>query len=184
MADTDKLLDHNYDGIQEYDNDLPTWWVALFWVTIIWSVIYIFYFHMQATPQEQLAEEMKSIAALQGKTAAAANAAVTEESLLAMVNDPAIIKKGQEIFNGKCGVCHGPQGGGLIGPNLTDNAWIHGGKMLEIRNTIMEGVPAKGMISWKTLMPADDVNAVVAFVRSLKGTTPPNPKAPEGIAVE
>ena len=178
----DELLSHNYDGIEEYDNSLPLWWRWLFYLTIVFAVVYVAYYHLgSGLNQEQtLALEMKTIADQKPK---ATGGELTEEQLLAKVSDPTVVAKGKEVFQARCLACHGPLGGGIVGPNLTDDHWIHGGKLLDIRNTIMEGVPAKGMISWKALMPAEEVDAVVAYIRSIRGTNPPGGKPPEGEVV-
>ena len=176
----DELLNHDYDGIQEYDNNLPKWWVQLFWVTIIFSVVYVVYYHMMGgLNQEQVLAkeiaEMQQFHASQPKSEG-----VTEESLLALVSNPAAIQSGAAIFQAKCLACHGPQGQGLVGPNLTDDHWIHGPKLTDMRKIVVEGVAAKGMLSWKGLLTDDEISSVVAYIRTLHGTNPPNPKAPEG----
>ena len=183
MADQDKLLDHNYDGIQEYDNDLPRWWVWLFWITVIWGIIYVFYFHAPSTPtpHEKLAADLKEIDAQRAKHAPAPSAGGDESTmLLALAKSTDAVTKGGAVFTAKCAPCHGAAGQGVIGPNLTDNFWIHGGAITDIKRTVVEGVPAKGMIAWKALLTADEMNNVVAYVWTLNGTNPPNPKAAEG----
>ncbi len=177
----DKLLDHNYDGIQEYDNDLPKWWVNIFWVTIIWGVIYIFYFHFYLdSTEERLNTALAAIEAKKIKSIDS-NQPTDEAAILSsLIGNQEVIAKGATTFATKCAACHGMQGQGLVGPNLTDEYWIHGGKLTDIKHTILEGVPAKGMLSWKALMTNEEVNSVIAFIISIKGTTPPNPKAPEG----
>ena len=176
--DQDKLLDHDYDGIKEYDNDLPQWWVQLFWLTGIVGVMLAVWFHMPSTPtpDELLATQVKE---LEGKMANA-KGDLTNESLLAMLDDEPRIKVGKEVFLAKCMACHGAEGQGIVGPNLTDKFWIHGGSPLEIKRVIEEGVLEKGMLAWKTQLKPDEIISAVAYVWSLKGTTPATPKAPEG----
>lgn len=181
--DRDELLDHNYDGIQEYDNDLPRWWVWLFIITVVWGGVYAVWFHSQATPTEQLTAEMQALEALRSAQAAAAPAPASEDSLLALARDGATLKRGGEIYAAKCLACHGAAGEGLVGPNLTDDHWIHGGKITDIKNVVLEGVLDKGMIAWKSMMSGEEIDAVVAFVWSLHGTNPPNAKAPQGESV-
>lgn len=185
MAERDQLLNHNYDGIKEYDNDLPRWWVQLFWITAIGGIIYAVWFHFiwGSTPHAELAKEMQLISDLRAKDTVASSAQLSDETLFAMAKDSGAISKGQAVFMGKCLACHGAQGGGIVGPNLTDDYWIHGGKPLEIRKIIIEGVAAKGMIPWGTQLPPDDINAVTAFVLSLHGTNPAGAKGPEGSLV-
>ena len=176
--DQDKLLDHDNDGIKEYDNDLPKWWVQLFWLTGIVGVMLAVWFHLPSTPTPDQALAQR-LAELDAKKPASAE--LTNESLLAMLRDSKRQHEGQEIFVAKCVACYGPQGQGIVGPNLTDNHWIHGNTPLEIKRVIEEGVLEKGMLSWKTMLKPDEILDVSAYVWSLKGTTPPNPKAPEGI---
>lgn len=175
----DQLLDHDYDGIKEYDNDLPSWWLWLFYITIIISAVYAVWFHGGFTEraQDKVARE---IAAQQQTAATQAKAGPTEERLLALVNDPKMLAVGKEVFAGKCSPCHGPDGGGLIGPNLTDKYWIHGGRITDIHRTITEGVPDKGMVTWDGIISDDEINAVAAFIWTLYGTTPGTPKEPQG----
>lgn len=178
--DRDRLLDHDYDGIQEYDNDLPRWWLSLFIVTVIWSGIYAVWFHSRATPTERLAAEMQELESLRAAQAAARPAPASEESLLALASDAATLKRGSEIYAAKCLACHGAAGEGLVGPNLTDDYWIHGASISDIKHIVLEGVLDKGMIAWKAMMSGEEIDTVVAFVWSLHGTNPPNAKAPQG----
>ncbi len=183
----DKLLGSFYDGIQEYDNDLPRWWLWLFYGTIIFAVVYVGYYHLGSglSQEEELAVKMAAIN--ESKKVAAAtqkDAALDADGLLALAGKAEIVAKGKETFTVKCVACHNAQGQGLVGPNLTDNYWIHGGKITDIRNVIEVGVAAKGMIPWKGLLSDDEINAVTAFIWSIKGSNPPNPKEPQGEKVE
>ena len=183
MAEKDELLEHNYDGIKEYDNDLPRWWVQLFWLTALGGLIYIVWFHFLwgSTPDETLRREIAELHQLQAKgVPATAAPELTDEVLLAMVGDSTTVSRGQGVFASKCVACHGALGGGIVGPNLTDKYWIHGGTPLQIRKVIVEGVSAKGMLAWGTTLPADEIDAVTAYILSLHGTNPPGAKAPEG----
>lgn len=182
-GETDKLLDSNYDGIQEYDNDLPLWWVALFFFTIFWGMGYIVYYRFGPglSTTAALEEEMAAAqAAQQTQLASNAPAEVTDDQLLALTKDAAVIAQGQGVFASKCLACHGPQGQGLVGPNLTDDYWIHGAKLTDNLRTVREGVLDKGMLAWKGLLSPDEIKAVVAYAYTLRGTNPPNPKAPQG----
>lgn len=190
----DKLLDHSYDGIQEYDNPLPRWWLWMFYGTIIFSVIYFPYFHMFGgkLPLDEYAEEMAQAQALRAKQeaqiaaaqqaqqqAAASDASGTSAAAAPVVaggNSDA----GKGIYTQYCLACHGAAGEGGIGPNLTDNFWIHGNTTADLVKTVTEGVPAKGMVPWKSTLSPTKINDVVAFIETLKGTNPPNAKAPEG----
>lgn len=178
MATEDQLLDSNYDGIKEYDNQLPRWWVQLFWITIILGVIYAVWFHAPSTPtpKEELAAGLAELKALRSSASAHEGAV----DLAKLVTMSTVVESGKTIFASRCVACHAAEGQGLVGPNLTDNFWIHGGSPQDIHKVITEGVVAKGMIAWKDLLSADEINALVAFIWSIRGTTPPNPKAPEG----
>lgn len=191
MSDKDKkvdeVLDHNYDGIEEYDNDLPLWWQWLFWGTAIFGVIYVLYYHVgpglnqEETLALEVMEAEKVKAWEEGSTEKEEN---QEAELLAMVSDQERVSAGKKIFQAKCMACHGMNAEGLVGPNLTDNYWIHGGTLKEIKYTIENGVVAKGMLAWKTMMSADEIEDVVVYVWSLNGTNPPNAKPQEGTLVE
>ncbi|MBX7136929.1 MAG: c-type cytochrome [Oligoflexia bacterium] len=181
----DELRGHNFDGIEEYDNSLPRWWVWLFIITIVFSVIYPFYYDFgpgQFAP-ETVDAEMAALAQLRQASGGATGGVLDESALLKLASNGATVSQGSAVFTAKCVVCHGAQGQGLIGPNLTDNYWIHGGKITDIHNVVTNGVLEKGMLAWKDQLTADELNSVVAFVWSIRGTTPPNPKAPQGDAV-
>lgn len=174
--ETDKLLDHVYDGIQEYDNPLPPWWVWLFVITIIWGFGYIVYYHvLEAGPgqEEEYAAEIAQADLLYG------NKKQLEENLMPLT-DPTSLDAGKDIFIKNCAACHTNDGGGLVGPNLTDEYWIHGGAYEDIVRTTSNGVAEKGMLAWKTTLKPDQIQQVSSFIVTLQGTTPSNPKAPEG----
>ena len=175
----DKLLSgHEYDNIRELDNNLPKWWVWLFIITIIFAVVYIFVFDViKVAPYQQ--EEWKKEMADAGSVAPGQSAPVANANLAALTDKPSL-EAGKEIWIKQCKVCHLEGGQGLVGPNLTDNFSIHGCGYSDVVNTIMVGVPEKGMISWKTQMTDDQILKVASYVMTLKGTTPPNPKAPQG----
>ncbi len=190
----DELLNHNYDGIQELDNDLPPWWLYLFYFTIAFGIVYLIYYHVLGLGDLQVAQyekEMKAAqmkyaslttpAAQQTETQAQPEAAQTEMQPL---TDEASLAQGKEIFKANCIPCHGEFGQGVIGPNLTDDYWLHGGHFPEIVNTITNGVPAKGMVPWGPILGKDKITKVASYVMSLHGTNPPNPKAPEGEKME
>lgn len=184
MTDKDELREHSFDGIQEYDNDLPRWWVVLFWITIVWGVGYVGYFHFYLpSPEERLASSLKDREQQMASRQSAKPVVSAEEErarLIALTSDQKMKTIGAQVYGTSCAPCHGAEGQGLVGPNLSDNYWIHGGAPENIKHTVLEGVPAKGMIAWKTLLTEEQVNAVVVFVMNLHGTNPPNPKAAEG----
>jgi len=178
-------LDHNYDGIKELDNHLPPWWKWLFYGTIGWAAIYIIVFHFSASlPLSQ--EEYLNEIALAEEQARQRKAAQPEESIdeskLEFMNDPAIIEKGKNVFaNNPCGSCHrNDAGGNTIGPNLTDEYWIHGGDVKSVFNTIKNGAVDKGMPAWGKAMGSQDLRNLTFYIMSLQGTNPPGAKAPQG----
>ena len=177
------LLDHEYDGIKEYDNPLPRWWVWTWWATIIFSVLYWFNVPGIGVGEGQIADYEADVAAAEAQRAqaAAARPGPTEASLVALREDATALDLGRTTFGQMCASCHGPDGGGVIGPNLTDDAWLHGESAMEIYTVVSEGVLAKGMPAWGTMLAPEQVEAVVAYVLTLRGTTPASPKAAEGV---
>jgi len=177
----DQLLDHNYDGIQEYDNPLPTWWTSLFWITIVFSALYAIYFHFGEgkLDVEAYNEDMVAYYDLQAQQLLALGE-IKESTLLGLMDDDAMMAGGAQIFATKCAQCHGNNAQGNIGPNLTDNYWLHGGRLTDIYHTITEGVPSKGMLPWKNQLSPAEILSVAAYVGSLRGSNPASPKAPQG----
>ncbi|MCS6856668.1 MAG: c-type cytochrome [Sandaracinaceae bacterium] len=169
---------HEYDGILEADNLLPRWWLATFYGTIVFSGFYWFYyeaFDIGKSPAEQYAawleEESKK------------NIAVTDEMLIALPSDSTRVEKGRAVFSANCAACHGREGEGNIGPNLTDNAWLHGGRARDIYRTISEGVVTAGMPPWGQTLGQQGVLDVTAFVLSIRNTNKPG-KPPQGQIVD
>lgn len=252
---TNKIIDHDYDGIQEYDNDLPGWWKALFIITIIFAIIYVPYYQLAGDSQEEeyqkemgmhssaseargilgdyaspyagdgemtpaIREKIKKaldvpfndqlmramskadadqLAKLEkafpdvyasytsggAPPAPAAPAEIEEkpaaEKGMKILTDEASLVAGEKVWDTQCFACHLKDGGGSIGPNMTDNYWIHGGDMASIVHTIKVGVPAKGMIPWESTLTPDQIKQVASFIKvKLVGSTPAVPKAPQG----
>lgn len=178
----DILMDHNYDGIRELDNSLPPWWVAMFYITIGFAVVYMTYNHfsgygMSSTEKYELEME-KAEEAVQAYLSKQAN--LVDESNVEMLTDQADLDAGKIIFDTQCAVCHGTMGEGGIGPNMTDQYWVHGGSIKDVFRTVKYGVPEKGMISWKSQLSAGDMAKVSSYILTLVGTNPPNQKDPEG----
>ncbi|MGC3943032.1 MAG: cbb3-type cytochrome c oxidase N-terminal domain-containing protein [Chryseolinea sp.] len=186
LEDESKIeLDHNFDGIKELDNHLPPWWKWLFYATAIWAVIYMVVYHVSDNYPLMIQEydnEVSDAEAQIRKLKASQPQEAIDEAGLKFTADAAIIGKGKEVFNTmNCGSCHRPDGGGnAIGPNLTDEFWIHGGDIKQVFNTIKNGAVDKGMPAWGKSLSPGDVRNVAFFVMSLQGTNPANPKAPQG----
>lgn len=176
------LLDHDYDGIKELDNDLPPWWVGLFYATAIFAVVYMLRFHVFDGDNQIEEYEKSMIAAREAVEEYKKNAPdlLTVENVV-MLTEASDLKKGQDLFDMKCAVCHRTDGGGSIGPNLTDDYWILGGSIQDIFHTISEGGRAgKGMIPWKSDMNPTDIARVSSYIKTLHGTNPVDPKEAEG----
>lgn len=177
------LLDHNYDGIRELDNHLPPWWKWMFYTTIIFAVVYLIGYHVIGNFPLQEEEYQAEISAAQAAALARLGDAPVDnidESNVELVEDPAALAQGKQVFNNNCAQCHKELGEGGIGPNLTDDYWLHGGSIAEIFITIKKGVPEKGMISWEPLLSPTQMQNVTSYIMTLRGTNPPNAKAPQG----
>ncbi len=175
----DRLLaDHEYDGIQELDNDLPPWWKWLFYITIVFGVIYmirLWVFKSDDMNQNKEYEmEMAKIASLPSQQADAASFEIK------VLTDDASIASGKDIYDKNCAVCHTPDGGGLVGPNFTDDYWIHGNSMDDMYKIVTNGVLEKGMTPFKDQLSPTKRLEVLSYIITMHGTTPANPKAPEG----
>jgi cytochrome c oxidase cbb3-type subunit 3 len=181
-GDSDRLLAHEYDGIEEYDNPLPGWWVWIFWATIAFSLGYWLYYQIGPGPSviAQYDADVRVAAERQAKLAPSAGAA-SDDVILVLTKNPQAMASAKEIFTARCLACHGPQGQGLVGPNLTDDYWMHGRRATEILRTISEGVPEKGMVPWRDQLKPEELQMITAYVLSLAGTNPPNPKPPQGV---
>jgi cytochrome c oxidase cbb3-type subunit III len=181
--DSNVTLGHNYDGIEEYDNRLPNWWLFTLYGAIVFSVGYwLFYetFSIGYTQDQAWNREVELAAEAQMQRELGKE--VSDDSLLLMTRVPAQVDAGAKIFQQKCVQCHRADQGGDIGPNLTDDYWLHGPQPLQIYNTVMNGVLDKGMQSWKDQLGPVRVRQVVAFVLTRKGLNVPGGKAPQGKA--
>lgn len=177
----DIMMDHEFDGIRELDNTIPPWFNILFYSTIVIAVLYMLNYHvfkMSGLSAEEYNDEMK-VAAMQREELIRTGAFINENTVKLMTDD-ATISEGKTIFNTNCSACHGTTGAGLIGPNLTDDYWIHGGGVVNVFKTVKYGVPVKGMISWQNQLNPKQMQAVANYILTLKGTNPPNAKQPEG----
>jgi len=175
----DTVLDHEYDGIQEYDNRLPDWWLWILWGTVVFSLGYWLVFHTYGLARLPVAAYEAEMENSGGSLADLGLRGLTADDLRAMAADPAKVAEGGEIFTKNCQVCHLAQGQGLVGPNLTDDYWIHGGDAASIHNVVVQGVVEKGMAAWGRQLGADRVDAVVSYILTLRGTHVEG-KAPQG----
>ncbi len=178
----DIMLDHDYDGIKELDNVLPPWWVYLFYGTIIFSVIYLVRFHVVGdyTQTEEFNKEIELAELEKSKLPKDASEEISYETVDA-VTDAESLAKGKEIFNNACAACHKADGGGLVGPNLTDKHWINGGGIKNIFKIISEGSKNNpSMVAWKSNLSSKDIQSVSSYILTLAGTNPPDAKAAEG----
>lgn len=177
----DIMLDHDYDGIKELDNSLPPWWKYGFYLTIVIGVVYVWYYHYGSGPSQEdefLAEVKRGeeeVAAYLAKSASN-----VDENTVVML-DAAGIEAGKGIFTSNCAACHAADGGGnAVGPNLTDQYWLHGGSLPDVFKSIKYGWPAKGMKSWKDDFSPMQLAQLASFVKSLQGTKPAAPKEAQG----
>ncbi|HLU46705.1 MAG TPA: cbb3-type cytochrome c oxidase N-terminal domain-containing protein, partial [Planctomycetota bacterium] len=172
-GDQDKVV-HVYDGIVEEDNELPRWWLATFWGAIVFAVIYWVVYHslgVASLPLEAYGEEMAKRAGSAGE--------VSDDLLEAMAQVPGEVEGGKKLFETHCAVCHGQSGEGLIGPNLTDDMWIHGGAAMDIYKSIRDGIPSAGMPNWGPPLGEANTRKLATFVISLRGKNLPV-KEPQG----
>jgi cytochrome c oxidase cbb3-type subunit III len=181
VSDHDQLLDHEYDGIREYDNPLPRWWVLMFWGSFVFSIGYYFHYHVSGNGESVAVSyeaELRDAREVEAKRSLAAP--VSEDSLGKLMSDAALMSDAQALFGSRCGPCHGDRAQGVIGPNLTDAAWLHGkGSLTDIFGVINDGVPAKGMPAWSKQLSPIEVRKLAAFVGTQRGKSVPG-KAPEG----
>lgn len=174
-----KLMDHEADGIKELDNLLPSWWVWLFNLTIAFAVVYMVYYHVAKAGDLQVAEYTKEWQ--RGEEIKNASIAKFEADIASLTpaTDPAVLGEGQRLYINYCAPCHRVDGGGLVGPNLCDDYWIHGSNYVDTVKTIINGVPAKGMLTWRGVLTPDQIKAVGSYIYTLRGTNPKNPKPAE-----
>ncbi len=172
---------HVYDGIVEHDNRLPLWWQLTLYGAVVFALVYWFgrRLHAIASADESFAQEVAAERAVEAERARA-RGTVDDDVLSTFSRDPATVSKGKAAFVSTCAPCHRADGGGNIGPNLTDAYWIHGGKPTDVYKIVTEGVPTKGMPTWGPQLGQDRVESIVAFVLSLRDTNVPGGKAPQG----
>lgn len=165
--DEKELREHSFDGIQEYDRKLPNWWLMTFYGAILFSIAYWFYYHITEvglTPEQHLArsQQRATEAAAQG-----GGDVFSDERLLAMSQEATVLDSGRAAYASSCVPCHGAEAKGGIGPDLTDGEWVHGGSPTQVLHIVREGVPAKGMPGWGSILGSTKTAELTAFLLSL-----------------
>lgn len=177
-------FDHDFDGIRELDNSLPPWWVYLFYITIFWGLGYLVYYHVGGWGPDQEKEYVTAMedAEIQKAAFLATQGDKVDENSVELLTDAAALAEGKDVFLANCIACHGSNlEGNAVGPNLTDQYWIHGGSIKDVFSTIKYGVQEKGMQSWQSQLRPAVIQKVASYILSLQGSNPPNAKAPQGV---
>jgi len=175
------MFDHDFDGIRELDSKVPPWFSWLFILTIIFAIYYMLHYHVFGTGDLMHEEYNQEVmAATLEKEALMKSGAFVNEETVTYLTEPTELEAGKAIYEANCIACHATDGGGIVGPNLTDKYWIHGGGIKNVFKVIKYGVVEKGMISWQTQLNPNQMQEVASYVLSLQGTTPAAPKQPEG----
>jgi cytochrome c oxidase cbb3-type subunit 3 len=181
-AEKEIELDHDFDGIKELDNPIPFWFNLLFGFTIVIAIGYMMVFHVFDSGDLQAKEYDKELVEAEISRQAYIKLAgnLVDENSVKILEDKARIAEGASIFTAKCAVCHGDKGQGSVGPNLTDEYWLHGGDIRDIFKTIKYGVPSKGMVAWQNSMNGAQIEQLANFILTLQGTHPEGAKEPQG----
>jgi cytochrome c oxidase cbb3-type subunit 3 len=176
------LLDHDYDGIRELDNNLPPWWKYGFYLTIVVAIVYLVDYHVIGTGDLQGKEYEKEMAQakLEVDSFMKTSASNVDENTVILLTEASDIAAGKDVFAANCAACHGQLGEGTVGPNFADDYWMHGGSIQDIFKSIKYGWVEKGMKSWKEDLSPMQISQLTSFIKSLRGTNPPNGKAPQG----
>ena len=180
-TEADILLDHDYDGIKELDNALPPWWKYGFYITIAVAFVYMLNFHVLGTglnPTQEYGAEVESARIKKEKYDANNKDRIDENNVPMAASDG--ILAGKNLFEANCIACHLKDGGGTVGPNLTDDYWLHKGSLNDIYNTIKVGYPDKGMQSWSSQFTPKEISYMASYIKTLVGTKPAAPKAQQG----
>jgi len=183
-AEDEVISGHKYDGIREYDNPMPGWWVWIFVATFVFSVIYVLgieVFDFVDTYEDDLAQSQAELAEIREAYAASGPAFETDpRALMRYASDSEMAAAGVEVYMTNCASCHGNEGQGLIGPNLTDDYWIHGSSNEAIWEILAVGVPEMGMPPWEAVLSPQERAELLAYIRSVDDTDPPGAKEPQG----
>lgn len=179
----DLLMDHEYDGIQELDNPMPKWWLWGFYVTIAFSVLYLLYYDVTGWGPSQ-EEEYEQELAMAAERYGLGEEESVDFAKFSVLSDEARLAAGRAVYESsrnQCATCHGDQGQGMVGPNLTDNYWKHGCDLESIMISISEGLPAQGMPAYGTgqRLSTDELHELASYIMSIRGSDPPNPKEPD-----
>ena len=174
--------DHEYDGIRELDNRLPPWWLYGFYVSILFGVVYLINYEVLGTGKHQDEEFQAEMMQAEEdvKVYLASLGDLIDENNVTLATETADINAGKAIYDANCAVCHAADGGGGVGPNFTDQYWLHGGDMPSIFRTIKYGVPSKGMIAWEAQLSPKKMQQVASYIYTLEGNSAANPKEPQG----
>lgn len=175
-------LNHSYDGIVELDNFMPPWLRYLFYLTIFSAIVYFLYYSVLGLGQTQIEEYEASLeqAGIEAEARGATMLTSIDETNVEVDTSTPALAAGEELFNGNCAACHAMDGGGGVGPNLTDEYWLHGGDIKSVFSVVKYGVVEKGMIPWQDQLSPEEMQQVSSYILSLQGTSPANPKAPQG----
>lgn len=179
-SNADKVVHVYDDDLREEDNRLPLWWLYTLYGAIAFAAVYWYGEHQLKAWEPRDVAYQQEMLAVRLEEAKKGGGALPPEALLALSKTPATVEEGKQVFTTTCAPCHRADGGGNIGPNLTDDYWIHGGKPQNIWTTVHDGVPSKGMPTWGPQVGDAKVAAVVAYVLTLRGTNVPNGKPPQG----
>jgi len=173
------IIPHAYDGIHELNNPIPKWFSVLFYGTIIFAACYLYYYHIADGPKQdqEYATEVEH-AEIAKRAFLAKSAEKYDENSVKI--DQGLVLNGKTVFMANCIACHGEHGQGIVGPNLTDQFWLHGGSINDVFKTVKYGVPAKGMMSWEKNLSSKHIAEVVNYILSLQGSKPSDAKAPQG----
>ena len=182
MASTEARVVHSYDDIEEYDNELPNWWLYTLFGAMVFAIGYFFWYEvLHAGPSQQQSYEASRVEDRRRDAERARRlGAMNDDGLRTLSHDAATVEQGRTLYAQNCVACHRADGGGLIGPNLTDNQWIHGGAPLRVFRTVSEGVAAKGMPAWGAQLGPDRTMSVVAYLLTLRNTNVAGGKAAQG----
>ena len=178
---SDVALGHAYDGIREYDNPMPFWWSAIFWVTILFSLPYFVFYHLGGVGTSLSEDYETEVGAFyEVQAAKLGNLKPDEATILALSTDRQRLMAGQNMFKANCATCHAPDGGGKTGPNLTDDFYINVRKPEDIFTVLRDGVEAKGMPKWGKRFSELQLVLLSAYVAGLRGTSPASPLTSQG----